>query len=125
MIMVTTIDKTTPNGLAMLSAWRVITGLGIGGMLAAVNAVAAEFSNAKNKHLSVSVMSIGYPAVGAVGGVVASWLLRDHDWRAVFYFGCATTHRVHSHRVFPDPRVRALARAQAAGRRAGEDQSAR
>jgi MFS family permease len=36
-------------------------------------------------------MSIGYPAVGAVGGVIASWLLRDHDWRAVFYFGCTTT----------------------------------
>ena len=28
MIMVTTIDKTTGNGLAMLSAWRVVTGLG-------------------------------------------------------------------------------------------------
>lgn len=91
MVMVTTIDKTTANGLAMLSAWRVVTGLGIGGMLAAVNAVAAEFANAKNKHLSVSLMSIGYPAVGAVGGVIASWLLQDHDWRAVFYFGCATT----------------------------------
>ena len=91
MIMVTTIDKTTGNGLALLSAWRVVTGLGIGGMLAAVNAVAAEFANAKNKHLSVSLMSIGYPAVGAVGGLIASWLLQSHDWRAVFYFGCATT----------------------------------
>jgi benzoate transport len=82
---------TTTQGLIVLSVWRVITGLGIGGMLAAINAVAAEFSNAKRKHLSVSIMSIGYPAVGAVGGVVASWLLRDHDWRAVFYFGCVTT----------------------------------
>jgi benzoate transport len=90
MFMVTTTDKTQ-NGLLVLSAWRVITGLGIGGMLAAVNAVAAEFANAKRKHLSVSLMSIGYPAVGAIGGLVASWLLRSHDWRAVFYFGCATT----------------------------------
>ncbi len=30
-----------------LSIWRVVTGLGIGGMLAAINAVAAEFSNAR------------------------------------------------------------------------------
>jgi benzoate transport len=82
---------TTTTSLIVLSAWRVITGLGIGGMLAAVNAVAAEFSNAKNKHLSVSIMSIGYPAVGAVGGAIASWLLRDHDWRYVFYFGFAMT----------------------------------
>ncbi len=91
MYMVTTIDKTAQYSLTVLSAWRVVTGLGIGGMLAAVNAVAAEFANAKNKHLSVSLMSIGYPAVGAVGGLVASVLLRSHDWRAVFYFGCATT----------------------------------
>jgi benzoate transport len=79
------------RGLVVLSAWRVLTGLGIGGMLAAVNAVAAEFSNAKRKHLCVSLMSIGYPAVGAIGGTVASWLLRDHDWRYVFYFGCGIT----------------------------------
>ena len=82
---------TTASSLLVLSAWRVLTGLGIGGMLAAINAVAAEFSNAKNKHMCVSIMSIGYPAVGAVGGAIASWLLRDHDWRYVFYFGFALT----------------------------------
>jgi benzoate transport len=80
-----------PHALWVLGVLRVVTGLGIGGMLATINAVAAEFANAKNKHLSVSIMSIGYPAVGAVGGLVASWLLRDHDWRWVFYFGCAIT----------------------------------
>src|SRR6476659_3642084 len=36
---------TTVVGLVDLSIWRVITGLGIGGMLASINAVAAEFSN--------------------------------------------------------------------------------
>jgi len=82
---------TLADSLAVLSAWRVVTGLGIGGMLAAINAVAAEFSNAKNKHLCVSIMSIGYPAVGAVGGAFASILLRDYDWRAVFYFGLIVT----------------------------------
>src|SRR6476661_2236446 len=46
------IMATTVSGLAGLSIWRVVTGLGIGGMLAAINAVAAEFSNAKRRHLS-------------------------------------------------------------------------
>ncbi len=82
---------TTTDNLFVLSTWRVITGLGIGGMLAAINAVAAEFSNTRRKHLSVSIMSIGYPAVGAIGGTIASVLLRDHNWRAVFYFGCTVT----------------------------------
>ena len=48
---------TTVKGLVDLSIWRVITGLGIGGMLAAINAVAAEFSNEKRRHLSVSIMA--------------------------------------------------------------------
>src|SRR5882757_3519943 len=47
------IMATTVSGLVGLSTWRIITGLGIGGMLAAINAVAAEFSNAKRRHLSV------------------------------------------------------------------------
>ena len=82
---------TTATGLVALSIWRVITGLGIGGMLAAINAVAAEFSNTRRRHLSVSLMSVGYPVGGLLGGLVAAQLLRTYDWRAVFYFGCAVT----------------------------------
>ena len=36
-------------------------------------------------------MSIGYPAVGAVGGAIASILLREHSWHYVFYFGFTLT----------------------------------
>ena len=67
---------TTASGLVGLSAWRVVTGLGIGGMLAAINAVAAEFSNRRRRHLSVSLMSIGYPLGAVVGGMVAARLLQ-------------------------------------------------
>src|SRR5215208_2902187 len=38
---------TTVSGLGTLSMWRVISGLRIGGMLTAINAVAAEFSSAR------------------------------------------------------------------------------
>ena len=82
---------TTATGLVELSVWRVVTGLGIGGMLAAINAVAAEFSNSRRRHLSVSLMSIGYPLGAVVGGIVAARLLQGNDWRAVFYFGAAVT----------------------------------
>ena len=82
---------TTVSGLIDLSIWRVITGLGIGGMLAAINAVAAEFSNSRRRHLSVSLMSIGYPMGAVLGGLVAAQLLQGNDWRAVFYFGAAVT----------------------------------
>jgi benzoate transport len=82
---------TTPSGLVALSVWRIVTGLGIGGMLAAINAVAAEFSNTRRRHLSVSIMAIGYPLGGVFGGMVAARLLAAYDWRSVFYFGAAVT----------------------------------
>jgi len=79
--------SATASSVAMLSLWRVITGLGIGGMLASINAMAAEFSNDRRRDLSVSLMSIGYPIGGVVGGSFAAWLLQHHDWRSVFVFG--------------------------------------
>src|SRR5215510_6221000 len=77
----------TTHTISGLSIWRVFTGLGIGGMLAVINAVAAEFSNARRRHLSVSIMSIGYPIGAVVGGILARRLLTIYDWRSVFYLG--------------------------------------
>jgi benzoate transport len=86
MIMATTVD-----GIRELSIWRIVTGLGIGGMLATINAVAAEFSNARRRNLWVALMAIGYPIGAVIGGSIAAKLLVDHDWRAVFQFGAVAT----------------------------------
>lgn len=82
---------STTTGVVNLSLWRVFTGLGIGGMLAAINAVAAEFSNAKNRNLNISLMSMGYPLGAVFGGIVAAQLLKGSDWRSVFHFGALVT----------------------------------
>jgi benzoate transport len=82
---------TTVKGIVDLCIWRVFTGFGIGGLLAAINAVAAEFSNARRRNLNVSLMAIGYPVGAVIGGSVVVQLLKGHDWRAVFYFGAAIT----------------------------------
>lgn len=82
---------STVTSLIELSLWRVLTGIGIGGMLASINAVAAEFSNARRRHLSVSLMAIGYPIGAVLGGVIVARLLKTQDWRAVFHFGAAIT----------------------------------
>ena len=81
----------TTSGLVQLSVWRVITGLGIGGMLAIINAVAAEFSNARRRDLSVTLMSTGYPLGAVVGGLIAQRLLVIYGWRSVFYLGAIAT----------------------------------
>ena len=107
---------TTVTGLVDLSIWRVVTGLGIGGMLAAINAVAAEFSSTRRRHLSVSLMSIGYPLGAVVGGIVAAQLLEGNDWRSVFYFGAAITATLIPITFFAMPEsVHWLARKQPEG----------
>jgi len=79
------------SGVYNLSVWRVFTGIGIGGMLAATNAVVAEFSNARRRNLNVSLMVIGYPVGAVVGGSIAALLLKEGDWRVVFEFGAVAT----------------------------------
>lgn len=82
---------TTVHSVVELSVWRVITGLGIGGLLSAITAITAEFSNVKRRHLCVSLMAIGYPVFGIIGGEIARRFLVEYDWRSVFYFGSALT----------------------------------
>ncbi|NKB99959.1 MAG: MFS transporter [Pseudomonadales bacterium] len=79
------------NSVTELSVYRLFTGLGIGGMLAATNAMTAEFSNNRHRALAVIVMASGYPLGAIVGGAIASDLLISYDWRAVFHFGAVMT----------------------------------
>jgi len=82
---------TITSSLTELSIWRVVTGLGIGGMLAALNAVTAEFSSRKQRARMIAIMTIGYPVGGVVGGSIVTNLMQYFDWRVVFYFGTAVT----------------------------------
>jgi benzoate transport len=82
---------TQAHGVYDLSLWRVVTGLGIGGMLATINAVAAEFANLKQRNLCVSLMAIGYPIGAVLGGLVVAALLKGGEWRSVFHFGAMVT----------------------------------
>jgi benzoate transport len=74
------------GNLLELGFWRFITGLGIGGMLAAINAASAEFSNDRLRNLWVALMTIGYPLGNVFCALLVSELLKTHDWRVVFQF---------------------------------------
>lgn len=82
---------TTVTGLHELYFWRIVTGIGIGGVLAAVNAVTAEYANSRRRDACVSFMSIGYPIGAVLGGIIVAQLLKDHGWRSVFWFGTGFT----------------------------------
>jgi benzoate transport len=79
--------SASADDIYMLSLWRIVTGLGIGAMLASITAVSAEYSNEKRRDFAVAAMSVGYPVGVVLGGSFAAWLLTQYDWRAVFVFG--------------------------------------
>ena len=74
-----------------LAGWRFLTGLGIGGMLAAINATAAEFSNDRMRKFWVALMTIGYPMGNILAALILSPLLKTHSWRVVFELGAGAT----------------------------------
>ncbi len=75
------------TALGELEGGRIVTGLGIGGCVATINPVAAEFANARRRALTVAIMAIGYPVGGVVGGILAATLLHDYGWHAIFVAG--------------------------------------
>ena len=80
-------SATAAGGVVALAAIRLATGIGIGGMLATTNAIAAEFSSARRRNIAVALMAGGYPLGAVIGGTLASSLLAGHDWRSVFALG--------------------------------------
>ncbi|WP_336982017.1 MFS transporter [Altererythrobacter fulvus] len=80
------------NAVTPMVAFRFLTGIGIGGMLAATNAVTAESANNRWRKAAIAAYVAGYPLGAVVGGVAASeWLLEAYGWRGVFDFGAIVT----------------------------------
>jgi benzoate transport len=75
------------TGVGSLLAWRLMTGLGIGGMLAVTAAAVAEYSSRRWRKLAMALMVIGYPLGGFFGGLLAQRLLSVGTWHDVFIRG--------------------------------------
>lgn len=70
-----------------LGLLRGLTGVGIGGMLASVGVICAEYASEKWRSTSVAIQATGYPIGATLGGLAAAWLLAHYGWRSVFVFG--------------------------------------
>ena len=77
------------ESLYQLAAMRVFTGTGIGGALASVNIITAEYSSNKRRGIAIAMVQTGYPLGGILGGGIASLLITETGWRSVFVFGAA------------------------------------
>ncbi|MCP3705643.1 MFS transporter [Paraburkholderia sp. CNPSo 3274] len=77
--------------LDQLVALRVITGLGIGGMLASISVIAAEYASNKWRSGAISMLSTGYTLGATIGGAITGLLLTHYSWRSAFLFGGVCT----------------------------------
>jgi AAHS family 4-hydroxybenzoate transporter-like MFS transporter len=70
---------------------RVIVGAGIGTVLAAMAALAAESAPAAHRNLAVGMVQAGYPFAAVFTGISVVQLLPTHGWQALLiYAGCIT-----------------------------------
>lgn len=79
--------SATASSAAELGLWRVVTGLGIGGILVGTNVISAEYASRRRRGLVISIYAAGYGVGAALGGTVMVSLIAAYGWRSVFVVG--------------------------------------
>ena len=72
------------TGYYQLLACRFVAGLGIGGLLPTMAAIAAEFSNNLRKDLAVGFVQAGYPVGAIMMGFFTAWAVPEYGWRFAY-----------------------------------------
>ena len=68
---------------------RVVTGIGVGGILACATVLVAEYSSERWRNTASCLYTAGYPLGATAGGAVAAVLIARYGWRSAFQFGAA------------------------------------
>jgi predicted MFS family arabinose efflux permease len=82
---------TEAQTLSQLVMTRVLTGLGVGGVIAIVNTIGAEHAPAAKSVLWVSLITLGMLLGLTIGGLLAIPLLAFFGWRSIFMVGAIGT----------------------------------
>jgi MFS transporter, AAHS family, 4-hydroxybenzoate transporter len=80
---VATLLCSQASSLGAFAALRLLTGLALGGLLAAIVPLVAEHFPQQQRNAAVTLMFIGYPLGAVVGGAITA-LLIAHGWRNLF-----------------------------------------
>ncbi|WP_298584560.1 MFS transporter [uncultured Kocuria sp.] len=79
--------STTAGSVLELGLWRVVTGLGVGGILASATVITSEYASARRRGMAVSIFTAGYGVGATLGGMGATQLIPAFGWRSVFLTG--------------------------------------
>jgi AAHS family 4-hydroxybenzoate transporter-like MFS transporter len=81
------LGQTQATSLDQLLWLRMLSGIGIGGILPNTIALNAEFAPARFRATMVIIMFTGITFGGGVPGPIAAWLVPHYGWQALFYVG--------------------------------------
>lgn len=79
------------GSINLLISMRILTGLGVGGLLASLNTMVAEYSSDRRRNFAISFLQSGYPIGAMTGGVIAAPLIPAFGWEMVFIVGGVAT----------------------------------
>jgi benzoate transport len=81
----------TSTGFVELGLCRLLTGLGVGGLIASLPVIIAEYSPARRRGTTIGLYTTGLPLGGVLGGAVAVLVTVEFGWRASFAAGAVLT----------------------------------
>jgi AAHS family 4-hydroxybenzoate transporter-like MFS transporter len=82
-----TLACATVNSAMTLGIYRLIGGIGMGGLLPPLFAAAAEAAPARYRSSLAYLIYIGVPVGAVVGGATSAVLMADYGWRIIFIIG--------------------------------------
>jgi MFS family permease len=79
------------NNYLLLAACRLVTGIGIAGILACAVVMVSEYSTTHWRNTAIFIYTFGYSLGATLGGAIAAELIHHSSWRAAFLFGGAAS----------------------------------
>ncbi|MHB0775227.1 MFS transporter [Halomonas sp. WWR20] len=87
LLLVSMLASAMTSTVYELFAARLVTGVGVGAVLATVNIAVTEYANDRRRSLCNGIISLGYPVGATLGGLISVFLIDAYGWRAPFIFG--------------------------------------
>jgi benzoate transport len=91
LVVVGMIGSTISPDAGWMLATRIVTGIGIGGMVGNLNVLVAEMSSDRRRGLAMSVYAVGFPIGAALCGFLAAPMVPAYGWRSLFLAGAVLT----------------------------------
>lgn len=79
------------SGFVELGICRLVAGMGIGGLVASLPVIIAEYTPLRRRGTAIYLYATGLPLGGVVGGAVAAVVGSQFGWRALFIVGATLT----------------------------------